>query len=279
MKFAVRIQRYASSSIVAAALLLGGCASPGQLPRNDTRPLAIATQAVEPRFEVKELDMGRGRNAGFGAAKGFFYGASLPMRACEPECGHVRLMFILAPITGTIGAVIGTVVGAARAPELNTDPFSEVDRQSVEEGVVPQLAALLDSDSLRDAILSGALDMTDRPLVPAAVRFDAEGSHLVHASDGVPTGEFAHALIARLAKVNVVTRKIDGVQKLGMVLWADVAVVDAEVPVERDWKKKKRLYHVSSFYDLADWQDERRIREIAARALEGLGRRIGNAFL
>ncbi|MEE9255038.1 MAG: hypothetical protein V3U43_08890, partial [Pseudomonadales bacterium] len=117
------------------------------------------------------------------------------------------------------------------------------------------------------------------PYVPAEVRFDGESSHLVHASSGVPTDEFAHVLIARLVKVNVVNRKIDGVQRLGLVLWADVAFVDAEVPVERYWKKKKRIYQVSSYYDMADWQDEDRVRDIVGRTLENMGLNIANSLL
>ena len=137
---------------------------------------------------------------------------------------------------------------------------------------------MLNSDSLRDAILSGARNATPRALVPAEARFDAQGSHLVTASGGVPTGEFAHVLIARLAKVNVVNRKIDGVRRLGLVLWADVAFVGSEVPLERYWKKNKRIHHVSNFYDMAEWQDEGRVREIAARAIQGLGLSIASVL-
>lgn len=280
MKSATHIQRHAGFSIVAAALLLGGCVSPGQTPEEDTRPVAIATQAVVPEFEVKELDIGRGRNAGKGAGKGFIYGAMLPLGACGSGCDDgVVLALLLAPFTAAAGAVIGTMVGAASAPEVDNDRFSEVDRQAIEEGLVPQLAEMLDSDVLRDAMLSSARHATHRPLVPAAVRVDAEGSRLVNVSSGVPTGGFAHALIARLVKVNVVNRKLGGVQKLGLVLWVDVAYVDAEVPVERYWKKKKRIHHVSNYYDIADWQDEGRVREIAGRALEEMGRSIVNVLL
>ncbi|MEE9253532.1 MAG: hypothetical protein V3U43_01225, partial [Pseudomonadales bacterium] len=134
MKFVSQIQRYAGSSIVAAALLLGGCVSPVQLPQEDTRPVAIAAEAVEPRFEVKRLRLGRGHNAAKGAGKGFLYGAMLPFWACEPDCGDgaVLMLLLVAPFTGAVGAVIGTMVGAARAPEFDTDRFSAVDKQAVE---------------------------------------------------------------------------------------------------------------------------------------------------
>lgn len=279
MKFRTQIQRYLGSGAVLAALLVSGCVSPGRAPRNDA-PIAIATEAVEPEFQVRQLDIGRGVNAGKGAGFGFLQGALLPLRGCSSGCGDgAALALLLVPFTAAAGTVVGAIAGAASKPEVDNDRFSKEGKQSVEATVVPQLAELMNSDALRDAILGSARLATQRPLVPVQTRFDGKSAQLVNVASGLPTGAFANVLIARIAKVNVVTRKMDGKQKLGLVLWADVAYVDASVPVDEYWHRKKRIRRISSYYDVEDWNDRERLRGIAKAALEDIALSITDRLL
>ena len=278
MNFSKRI--HLSSSLLAAAFLLGGCSSTGSLPPEDHRPIAIATEAFEAEIEVREFDIGRGRNAGRGAGKGFVAGAALPFQACGSDCGDAAvLMILLAPFTAAAGTVVGAMAGVASKPEVDFDRFEDQDRQAVEAQVIPQLAPLLNSDALRGAILRPARYATDRPLVPTQRRVDGDEPYLEHVETGVPTGAFAHALAARIVRINVVNREIGGTRKFGLVLWADVAFVNAEVPVDLYWDKSKRLHHISNYYPLEEWQDEAGLRDIAQDAIDDLGLTIANLLL
>lgn len=278
MKFANQVHLF--SRLIVAALVLGGCATPGAMPHEDERPIAIATEAFEAEFEVREFDIGRGRNAGRGAGKGFVAGAALPFQACGSDCGDaVVLMILLAPFTAAAGTVVGAMAGVASKPEVDFDRFSDLDRKAVEAQIIPQLAPMFDSDALRGAILRPARYATHRPLVPTERRVDGDEPYLQHVATGVPTGAFAHALAARIIKVNVVNREINGTRKFGLVLWADVAFVDADVPVNRYWDKSKRFRHISNYYELEEWQDEVALRDIAQDAIDGLGLTIANLLL
>lgn len=74
------------------------------MPHEDERPIAIATEAFEAEFEVREFDIGRGRNAGRGAGRGFVEGAALAFKACGSDCGDAAvLMLLLAPFTAAAG--------------------------------------------------------------------------------------------------------------------------------------------------------------------------------
>ena len=74
------------------------------MSHEDERAIAIATEAFEAEFEVREFDIGRGRNAGRGAGRGFVEGAALAFKACGSDCGDAAvLMLLLAPFTAAAG--------------------------------------------------------------------------------------------------------------------------------------------------------------------------------
>jgi hypothetical protein len=268
------------SALLAAALVLGGCSTPGSLPDEDQRPIAIATQAYETEFKVREFDIGRGRNAGKGAGAGFIQGAMAPFAMCDSNCGDGAVfLLLLAPFTAAAGTVIGAMAGAASKPEVDFDRIDKVDQKAVETLLIPKLAPRFSAESLRAAILRPARHATDRPLVPAERRVDANAPYFQNATTGLPTGAFAHVLAARIVEVDVVSREINDTQRFGLLIWADVAFADADGPSDRFWSKSKRLRYISNYHELGAWQDEARFQHLVQDALDGLGLSIAKTLM